>query len=642
MANGRNVNQFYTATIDANTGEILDFNSSSAKAVEFSNGINESNAKSKARQALEHLAPKYANEVALDDIQTQPMGSGYLFTFVRIVNGIPAPFDNITVGIDGNGQLDSYQLNWHDAQFPSANPVLSLSDAVNAFKKNPPSQLNYVPIPPAGPQPLAYTLAYTDNAMTSLPYFGVPIQQGLPWLDASTGQFLNADGSPQSATASSPAIPVASGGPDVWPTKRDQSLDATGSEQVARQALNLGNDWQLQNSNWQTGSFQPSKEWNLQFQNKGNITLDVGVDANFGIVTHVVRFSNPNNPGAASPDHLMAQSSLDSNAVSFMKSVLPNLAGAVYLVPIELPMPKSNQAALNYQVFAKANGVPVQLGSLTLSKVDGQVDNYFLTFNWSATLPDPSKAISAATAWENLAAHEPLRLEYVLPVDGVNSQGFANFSSSARLVYGLKTTGEIGFIDALSGKWLGYGEPASQQVTDIQGHYGEKEMNYLVSRGVLAVTDGKVTPDAIVTRGQFITMLSKLSNVSYGGPDMGQVFQDVSKSSPYYDAVEQALRQGWLPVSDKLNPDAPITRGQAAVWLINWLGWQEIAAKTELYQIPFSDAKSIPHSELGAAVIASEFGLIPPKNKAFDANGKMTVADVAVALAHATVVYDNE
>ncbi|MCL6592796.1 MAG: S-layer homology domain-containing protein [Alicyclobacillus sp.] len=643
VVNSKHPGLFYNATIDANTGEVLNFNSKSGNDFQLTNNISEADAEAKAKQIIANLASAHADEVSLDNSHPQPYGSGYVFTFVHLVNGVPAPFDNIVVGIDGNGQLSSYQLNWLDVQFPSAQPALSLSDAEADFEKNPPSQLQYVQVPQLGPEPPAYALAYTDSASESTmfnPYysFGVPTQENLPWLDANTGQFLLPDGSSKSGMNQTSEIPVGSGGTGEWPKPLSQPLDASGAEQLARQVLNLSSDWQLQNSSQQTGPYQDSQEWDLQFQNKGNF-LSVGVSANFGLVTHV----NRGVPGVAvTADHSLAQSSLDEKAVSLVKSLLSSLSGTISLNPISAQIFGPQQGIQGYQIVAKLNGVAIQLGTLAITKQDGQLFNYWLNFNWSATLPDPSKAISAAEAWKDLVAQEPLRLEYVLPVKGIASQGSPEFASSARLVYGLKTTGTPGFIDAVTGQWVTFGM-ASQQATDIQGHYGEKEMSYLVARGILPVVDGKVHPDSVVTRGQFIEMLSKLGDVFYGGQDLGQVFQDVSQSSPYYDAVEQALRQGWLPASDKLNPDDPITRGQAAVWLTNWLGWKQVAAKPDLYQNPFADADSIPQSELGAAVLADKFGLIPHKdNNDFNANGSMTVADVAVALAHAAVVNNNE
>lgn len=639
IAQSRHPNQFYSAMIDATTGEVLSFNSSSSKGVDFTSNISQDNAEKAAKQWVAKLATSHAGEVVLDDAQLQPNGSGYQFSFVRMVNGIPAPFDSIQVGIDGNGHLSSYQLYWTDPQFPSAMPAISLSDAKADVEKNPPSQLQYTQTPQFRQQALAYMLTYTDNVYTP-PYINIPGQEGLPWLDANTGQSLQANGAAQPTSTSPNLIPIVSGGTSEWPKKLSQPLDAIGAEQVARQNLNLSSDWQLQNSNQQTGPSQASTMWSLQFQNKSNQSLSVGVDANFGIVIQANNF-NTQGQGVTSPDHLLAQSSLDGDAVSFVKSALPTLTAVVNLVPIVTP--NGPQRDQGYQIFAKANGVSVDVGTLNLSQSDGQVDNYWLNMNWSATLPDPSKAISAEDAWRNLLAKEPLRLEYVLPTDGTSSiQGFPNLASTARLVYAPKTTGQTGVVDATTGNWMTYGAASPQQISDIKGHYGENEMNYLVTRGVLSVKDGKVNPNATVSRGQFISMLSQLNNVSYGGSDPVQVFQDVSKSSPYYNAVLQALYQGWLPVSAKLNPDAPVTRMQAAAWLVGWLGWQEIATKTSLYQISMSDSKSIPQSQLGDASIAVAFGLIPLKNKAFSPNGSMTVADVAVALAHGSVVNDNE
>ncbi len=106
--------------------------------------------------------------------------------------------------------------------------------------------------------------------------------------------------------------------------------------------------------------------------------------------------------------------------------------------------------------------------------------------------------------------------------------------------------------------------------TDVSGWY-ESYVNYLAARKIINGTgDGKFSPDANITRAEFVTILSNLS-----GNDLSaytsSAFSDVSTSDWYNAAVQWAYKNGIAAGSDgKFAPGANITREQMAVMIFNY------------------------------------------------------------------------
>jgi hypothetical protein len=90
--------------------------------------------------------------------------------------------------------------------------------------------------------------------------------------------------------------------------------------------------------------------------------------------------------------------------------------------------------------------------------------------------------------------------------------------------------------------------------------------------------------------------------------------------------------QGWLSGSGKFRPTGPLTKLQAAKWLIQWLGWSPIAAHASYFKLPFTDTKAISTPDLGSAAIAVDSGMIPLTKGAFQPTATLTVGDAAEAL----------
>ena len=105
---------------------------------------------------------------------------------------------------------------------------------------------------------------------------------------------------------------------------------------------------------------------------------------------------------------------------------------------------------------------------------------------------------------------------------------------------------------------------------DVSGWYADY-VNYLAARGIIDGTgDGKFSPEANITRAQFVTILARLA-----GNDLSaytsSAFNDVSTSNWYFAAIQWANKNGIASGYDgAFDPNANITREQMVVMLFNY------------------------------------------------------------------------
>lgn len=106
--------------------------------------------------------------------------------------------------------------------------------------------------------------------------------------------------------------------------------------------------------------------------------------------------------------------------------------------------------------------------------------------------------------------------------------------------------------------------------TDVSGWYADY-VSCLAARGIISGTgDGQFSPDANITRAQFVAILARLS-----GDDLSvytaSSFSDAATTDWYFAAVQWAYAKGVASGSDgKFAPGANITREQMAVMLYNY------------------------------------------------------------------------
>ena len=147
--------------------------------------------------------------------------------------------------------------------------------------------------------------------------------------------------------------------------------------------------------------------------------------------------------------------------------------------------------------------------------------------------------------------------------------------------------------------------------TDVSGWYTDY-VSYLAARGIIGGTgDGKFSPDANITRAQFVTILARISGDDLTGYTSSP-FSDVATTDWYFAAVQWAYKNGIAAGSDgKFNPNATITRQDIAVMLARY------ADKVASYTLPktnsavtFTDSAKISSYASDAVTAMQQAGFI--------------------------------
>lgn len=121
-------------------------------------------------------------------------------------------------------------------------------------------------------------------------------------------------------------------------------------------------------------------------------------------------------------------------------------------------------------------------------------------------------------------------------------------------------------------------------------------VDYVASKGLFSGTgDGIFSPDAAMTRGMFVTVLSRMAGAdTENSPDAG--FSDVDPTAWYSGAVNWAADSGYAVVGEDgyFRPEENVTREEAADFLARYLIGTDAGTGTpdEITEV-FADAGSV-------------------------------------------------
>lgn len=176
---------------------------------------------------------------------------------------------------------------------------------------------------------------------------------------------------------------------------------------------------------------------------------------------------------------------------------------------------------------------------------------------------------------------------------------------------------------------------AATSFTDLNGYdWAKASIEYLYVNGVVNGTgNGKFSPAAPITRGNFMLMLCRAFHFSADGTGSG--FVDVPADSVYADALRAAKALGIAQGSGGFfYPDRPLSREEAAVLLLRALradGWT-IADGDRSSISGFSDAASVSDYAVGAVGAMVRYNILRGDNGYLLPRNTLTRAQMAVIL----------
>ncbi len=188
--------------------------------------------------------------------------------------------------------------------------------------------------------------------------------------------------------------------------------------------------------------------------------------------------------------------------------------------------------------------------------------------------------------------------------------------------------------NSLSIYGIGYKAPAPD-FTDTAKHWAKDDIDFVTSYELLSGTSATAfAPDAVITRGDFLMALGKLSGADVGGYNTGS-FADVKSSDPVMHYIEWAMKNGIVQGigSGKFGPALSISRQDIAVMMQNY-------AKAAGYKLPvsaaavtFSDSVKIAAYAKDAVKAIQQAGIMQGKgSNAFDPTGSATRGEASAIL----------
>ena len=169
--------------------------------------------------------------------------------------------------------------------------------------------------------------------------------------------------------------------------------------------------------------------------------------------------------------------------------------------------------------------------------------------------------------------------------------------------------------------------------SDIEGHWGQQELQLMLDYQALDVKDGKANPDDKIKRGELVKMLVIAMNGGNGGfyygAERAASFADVSNGSKYFAYVENAVDRGLLDVGAEFNPEATLNREEMAHLIVKALGYKTLAKYDGIFNDHFADAGKLAH--VGDAAIVVGLNIMSLTDGYFAPKGEVTKAQAASA-----------
>ncbi|MEM5244817.1 S-layer homology domain-containing protein [Thermoanaerobacter sp. CM-CNRG TB177] len=624
-----------SVTIDGDTGEITNYYSWSPIAQEQPKipKYTRDEAKKVAIEFLQKVAPEKFKQTK-EQINNNNYGYNeyysydYNFTFERVVNGMPFPYNALYVTVNKNTlKVTSYSLSWEDYSFPDPKAAISKDEAIKIFKEKIGLKLQYN---------LVYNQVYGNEPQVILVY---GIYQNAP-IDAITGE---------AKTNEYYYIPMYGGGGGGSDAGREISQKLSPEEQKAIEASEKYiskdkaieivekslpfsiSDYKLTNANLYTGyDYPPAKSnpvwsfnWTLNKEDKYYYVYAT-VDA----VTGELKSFNKGSPDI---DNVQGKQSsytkeqMKKIAEEYLKKTVPDKFSKTEYQEVNLPEDSKmiKMPTYPFRYVEVANGILCSFNTINVnvSPYTGEIVGY--SINWtSVKLPSLENIISLDEAYKIMFDNSEFILTYIPDYDHKSPDK----PPTIRLAY---QSNFYNYIDAKTGQIIdSNGKPVVKKsetiFTDIEGNWAEKDIKLLVQYGIIDTKEDKYYPDKNILQKDFIKMLIKAIQPPYYDP--------IPKSPDDYDTYYSIAINKKIITEKEKNPDAIMTRQEVAKLLVKSLGVGYIADIPNIYTISFKDKDKIPNNMIGYVAIITGLKIMNGSGGYFHPQGHLTRAQAAAVI----------
>lgn len=645
----------YNVQVDAVTGEILSYTIGRKDTAAADLKYTRSEAQALAAEWVKKLLPRYQPLVRLKE-QNQPEfwyggnTTTHSFQWERLEGEVAVNGNGIHVTIDARtGELSNFNLNW-DSELKFQTPARSVeelrkaqAEAEKALRAGAALELGYVRLyKPAVDKP--------EWALVYQPYSGPSLV-----VDAGTLELLDPWG--RKHDPGSAGVPTPLPAPPQPYQKPAQPLTREQALAVAQAAVGR-TDPPTDSSYREVTEPVAGQTWDFNWSQEAG-GVNASVDAVRAVVTQMSAWKMDEKMSERKDPPPVSEEAARKIAQEFLLTHRPDLAPNLLSMPRVDYWPRFEEKEpprvnWDFQFRVMHEGIPF-LDNQVQVAVDahtGEIRNM-----WTGDLdreqtvrdlPAASGAVAPEAALDALRQYQGLQLVWQMVSTEPSRLKMAVAGPvEARLVWVPAAANGDARVEALTGRIIdGQGRDLvelSRKPADIDGHWAQKEIELLLTRGVLETKEGKVAPEARVTAAEAARWLVLARGMRpYMAFDFAASFgaghrsaaENLAKSKEvaYFGAAFQAgiLTPADLPEGD---PNAPVSREQFSLWAVRGMGYGAIAKMEVQIPLSFQDADQVTAEYRNAVALLAGLKVIQ------GGGGQMRPQDVITRAEAAKILY---
>jgi hypothetical protein len=176
--------------------------------------------------------------------------------------------------------------------------------------------------------------------------------------------------------------------------------------------------------------------------------------------------------------------------------------------------------------------------------------------------------------------------------------------------------------------------------TDIQSHWARNQIMTALEQGIMSGTgSGQFMPSRALTRAELAVALCNLFKLDYGdkkffkAPAVTDYYDDVPDRTWYSNAVMLCAINNIFPGdSRKFEPQAPVTRAEAAQTVAHCFTAKKVPVVTIMMMPQYADTQNLDNQQMSDIAFVTNTGIMKGYNNFFRPQDAMTRAEAACVL----------
>ncbi|MDN9008462.1 YcdB/YcdC domain-containing protein [Brevibacillus laterosporus] len=637
-------NKFINASVNAQTGELIGLFKYTRNNKTVKKAVNEKEAEKTAWAFIEKVAKSKKDSLSkANEIVPLTNNNHFTFVYTRMSDEIPFLENGVTIEVDADGEITSYNLTWDEGKIPSPKAAISLEQAEKTLKGLLDPQVQYM-----------RSDRHKNRNSGDVTYTPVYIygNNNAKFLDANSGEAISSNG--RKAETSKKITPL---GDKITFTK-NQTLEKIGKDQAEQIAMKwaerLGKGW-VYNGTGGTGSSVDSTgiktlNWSFRFisNNQSSPSNEEEIRIKINDKGQFQSFSKRNDKASEDTKGKKAidKKEAEKVAIEMIKSLYPDHTGQMYLKTGDDPSirgDKGRSYIFTFGYLYKDTPIDGRDIEVEVNKFNNEVTDIWLYQREDGSPLRSNNVFETIQVSKKEAIEKEIKEKkamltyYKAPFYIARADESVKESSQEipiQLVY--RYVGNEKYVNAATGELIEpWGFSDAQSATDIEGHKSEEALGNMLNRGLFFLEDGKLEPDKEISRAQFVALMVKISNeldLDYRSYDdendeKPYTFSDVPTNHPYYAAISQASQFKIIPSSARFEPDRAITRYEAIEMFMQTLQFGSLLSKSDIFQSPYPD---VEREQVPAYTLAYALGYMStPKGTKIEPNKNVTRAEAA-------------